>query len=61
MRFVFFLAANVAFFAWIIMIGIGAVWHLFGVLSPIGLVASLPLGLGATVAAAFLVSRRDEG
>lgn len=59
MKFAFFLAVNVAFFAWIIMIAIGAVWHAFGVLSPIGFLACVPLGLGATVVAAFLFSRRD--
>ncbi len=60
MRFAFFLGVNVAFFAWIIMIAIGATWHIFGVLSPIGFLASLPLGLVATLLAFAVFARRSR-
>lgn len=57
--FVVFLAANVGFFAWISMLLIGTVWHLFDIGSPISFLACLPIGLGLTVAA-FLAARRGN-
>lgn len=42
------------------MIGIGAIWHIFGVLSPIGFPASLPLGLVSTLLAFGIFARRSR-
>jgi hypothetical protein len=55
--FVTLLALNVCFFAWIAMLALGAAWHVADIGSPIGFLASLPIGLALTIVA-FLVARR---
>ncbi|RZV46816.1 MAG: hypothetical protein EX269_06225 [Acidimicrobiales bacterium] len=52
-----FLALNIAGLAWVAMLVIGAIWHVFDVGSPIGFWASVPVGFGLLLVA-FVVSRQ---
>jgi len=54
--FVVFLILNIVLLAWIAMLVIGAVWHIFDVGSPIGFLASLPIAVGLIIGV-FLFGR----
>ena len=54
--FVVFLILNIVLLAWIVMLVVGAAWHIFDVGSPIGFLASLPIGAGLLIVG-FLLGR----